>query len=252
MLKKIGFVITVFLFTFILYSCEEENDVKKEKNSDEQEIVDNNEDTQNKTEELPAVCIWNKLSVRETPQTKGKYKTAIYLGEKITYKGNTEIDSTSKKNIEFIQIELADGTLGWSDKRFIGIDATSYALIKDTKLYKRPDILTATTKTYNKLQFLIVFEEKNEWVKVKLKGSKENWFSEGWIKKDNLTDSEIDVSVAILASRAIAISNKDKKNEALNEIVNNPDLQSSIFISQLKDLIEENNMEDIELDTISD
>lgn len=241
MFKKMRFALILMAFSALIYSCGgESNDAKDENkgNKDTTENANKKDNTpEQKIEESPAVCVWNKLSVRETAGAKGKYKTTIYLGEKVTYKGITKKDTSQKKAVEYAKIELADGTIGWADMRFLAINANAFVFIQGSKLYKRPDILTATSKTFNKMQFVAVTETKDEWSKIKGIASKDKWFSEGWVKTTNLTDSEIDVSVAILASRALNNNDKEKKIKALNEIIDNKDLQSSIFIDNIKETI---------------
>lgn len=113
-----------------------------------------------------------------------------------------------------------------------------------SKIYERPDILSASKKDFDKMQFVVITEEKGEWKKVKGKRAKDTWFVEGWVKGNHLTDNSIDISVAILASRAMAIADKDKKIEALNAIIDNSDFSASIFIKDISsivfDLSEEN------------
>ena len=242
MLKKMKFALLLMAFSTIIYSCGgDENKDGKDDNTgkpDTTKVTENKDNTPEKTvEDVPAVCVWNKLSVRETPGAKGKYKTTIYLGEKVTYKGETVKDTSSKKGVEYLKIELADGTIGWADKRFLAVNSNSFVFVQGSKVYKRPDILTATSKKFDKMQFVAVTETKDEWSKIKGIAAGDKWFSEGWVKTDNLTDSEIDVSVAILAQRALQGSDKDKKIKALNEIVDNADLKASIFIDNIKETI---------------
>ena len=49
----------------------------------------------------------------------------------------------------------------------------------------------------------------------------------------------IDITVAILAQRAKAISDDTKRMDALNEIVGNADFSGSLFISLIQDEIDE-------------
>ena len=57
------------------------------------------------------------------------------------------------------------------------------------------------------------------------------------LKANHLTNSDIDISVAILASRAMAIADKEKKIEALNEIIDNSDFSGSSFIKDISSIV---------------
>ena len=251
--------ISVFLlaFTVFFYSCGDSDSEQAENTDDMEETGDSGEpEDYNKVSEAPIVCMWSKVSLKNAPTSKGKWLTTIYLGETATYTGITEKDTTVAKGKDYAKIELIDGTTGWVDIRFMAIDAAPYVVKGISKLYKRPDILTATKKEYDKMQFIVVLEEKGEWMKVKGKRGQDGWFSEGWMKSNHLTNSDIDISVAILASRALAITDKEKKIEALNEIIDNSDFSGSSFIkdissivfdlSEEEEIIEENALEEDE------
>src|SRR5688572_25248617 len=81
--------------------------------------------------ENAAACIWDNVAVRETPTDKGKYLTAISIGEIVTFL--EEKDSADK----FIKVRLNDGTEGWAKKDFVIPNATSYVFINDADVYSR-------------------------------------------------------------------------------------------------------------------
>jgi len=210
-------------------------------NSDAEEDTDTN--TENQTVEVekgaPIICMWSAVTIKETPSQKGKYITAIYLGEKAEYLGETVADSSNaKKPVEFVKVKLTDGTTGWVQANFMAIDAKPYAVKETTKLYKRPDILSAGKDEFEIMQFVVALEEQDDWVKIKGKKRTDGWFKEGWVKKDRLTDNEIDITVAILAERAMSKENDEKKLEALNDILENPDLSSSTFSGDVRALVD--------------
>jgi len=189
-----------------------------------------------------AICLWSSLILRESPDAKGKYKSTIYLGEKTIFLKETVIDSTDKKNKkEYIKIKLTDGSQGWVQSNFMAVGSKAYALKEKTKLYKRPDILSAGKDEFDRMQFVVAVEDQGDWIKVKGKKTTGKWFTEGWIKSDKLTAAETDVTVAILVERAKSKETKEKKLEALNEISSNSDLSSSVFIGDVQNMIQEIN-----------
>src|SRR5687767_4811978 len=60
-----------------------------------------------------AVCIWKEISIKESPEEKGKYKTTIYLGEKISFTGDTATDLSTEKKNKYVKVKLIDNTEGW-------------------------------------------------------------------------------------------------------------------------------------------
>ncbi len=228
----------LLLFVVFIFSCGNNSTDNNNDNG-----TSDNESTENTIKEEPvnAICVWNSLSLKKEPITKAKnnYITGISLGEVVTTKGETVTDSSTSKARDYLKVTLGDGTKGWVQKNLMAVDAKAYVVKTTTKLYKRPDILTATKKELDRLQFLVVLEEQGDWVKIKTKRRQDKWFSEGWVKSSNLIDGTTDVAVAVLAEKALAVSDKSKKIEALSEIVNNSDLLSSEFISDINDLISE-------------
>ncbi len=241
-LAKLLVVMGLIMF---VASCGDDTDDKKSKNdtpaTNEQEgvaAVDASKD-----EELPVVCLWSAVSVRKEPNAKGKYMTTLYLGEEATFLGEKqEDDSNPKKPVEYVKVRLADGKEGWMASRFVAINGVSHVLTGSSKLYKRPDILSAGKNEFDRLQYVVVLEEKDDWARVKGIDRASKWFRSGWVKKDKLTDNKIDITVAILFARALGKKNAEKKIEALQDIVDNSDLASSMFISNVKSKIESLNM----------
>ncbi|NJO92108.1 MAG: hypothetical protein HC831_26405, partial [Chloroflexia bacterium] len=229
----------LFVFALFIAACggetTNENETDSETDVDTEQEIDNAK----QSDEAPIICLWSAVSIRETPDAKGKWKTTIYMGEKGTYLGETVSDTVPKKPVEYVKIKLTDGTAGWVEKRFMAIDAEPYALKESSKLYGRPDILSAGKDEFGKMQYVVAIEEQDEWVKVKGVKKEIGWYKEGWVKKDHLTSDEIDVTVAVLAYRAMGKKEDKDKLEALNEILENTDLSSSQFFSDVRALVDE-------------
>ncbi len=215
-------------------------------NGTDNDATTNNDQEQvaaSKNEEAPVVCLWSAVSVRKEPNAKGKYVTTLYLGEEATFLGEkAEDNSNAKKSVEYLKVRLADGKEGWMASKFVAVNGVSHVFTATSKLYKRPDILSAGKDEFDRLQYVVVLEEKDDWARVKGVDKSVNWFRSGWVKKDKLTDDKIDVTVAILFARALGKKDTEKKVIALQEIVENSDLSSSMFISNVKSKIESLNM----------
>ncbi len=227
------------LFVFVV-SCGDDTNNKGTNN--ETKDSNDNEVAISTNEEAPAVCLWSAISVRKEPSAKGKYITTLYLGEEATYLGEKKADSSAKKPVEYIKVRLADGNTGWMAHRFVAVNGVSHAFTGTSKLYKRPDILSASKNEFDRLQYVVVVEEKDDWARVKGIDRASKWYKSGWVKKDKLTDNKVDVTVAILFARALGKKDTEKQVNALQEIVENSDLSSSVFISNVKSKIESLNM----------
>jgi SH3-like domain-containing protein len=239
-IKNLKFFLLLLLMPFFIFSCGDD-----EENGDEdvtyEDVIEEDgyteEDVAN--EEVNIICMWKAVSLREEPSSKGKYVTTMYLGESGTTYGETVTDSSSSKVREYVKITLGDGTEGWIQKNLTEIDVIPYAVKSTTKLYQRPDILASSKKEFETMQFVVVTETQDDWMKIKGKKPSDGWFSEGWVKSTHLSSSDIDITVAILAERALAKDGKEKKMEALQEILDNPDLSGSVFIPSLRDIVDE-------------
>lgn len=241
------------LIAVFLFSCGEDEAENDAQYDSTKVVVDENNIEDVEKKEVSIVCMWGAVSLKETPTTKGKYITTIYLGEVASTFGEIVTDSSTSKVRDFVKIKLGDGTEGWIQENLMAIDATSHVIKSNTKLYKRPDILTAGTKEFDRMQFVAVTEMQEGWMKVKGKKQGAGWFSEGWVKSSNLTSLDLDVAVAVLANRAMGIGDKDKKIDALKEIVENSDFASSQFIIDVEEMIENLSIEEAESDSgISD
>lgn len=183
-----------------------------------------------------AVVLWPALVIRETPADKGKYVTSVYQGESLMRYGEIVEDTTNNKNNEYVKVELSDGTEGWVLNRFIAEDGRPAVISTITPLYKRPDLLTKSDKEFKRMDFVAILESSDDWIKIKGVPSGSTWFAEGWIKNDKVTTTEVDVSFAVLANRAMSIENEEEKKAEMKDLLNNADFNSSIFYNDLAEM----------------
>lgn len=184
-----------------------------------------------------AVCIWDKVSLKESPGADGKWLASISLGEKCNYLDDEKEVANGAKKTKFVKVELQDGKQGWVQADFIVIDGKPGAVIQNAEIYSRPDLLTKTGKSFSKMDIVGVKSEQNNFVEVVGKRKDGKWIESGWIKPSNVSQSDIDVAVAKYAAKAIAIEDKAKRQEAINEILTNSDLSGSVFMEDLRALI---------------
>ncbi len=185
-----------------------------------------------------AVCIWNNTPLRKEPKRKGKWISGINLGEKVTYLGESSIDS-NYKNREYYKVELSDETRGWAGSFGIVIDASTAAIKNETLLYKRPDMLTASDKTLEPVEFIAITEEKDGWIEVV--GSRKRF--KGWIKNENITKNNEDVAISVLAAKEFHKGIKNASIEELETFLEEIPYKNSGFLKILKNNLSEKKAE---------
>lgn len=211
---------------------------KAEQKNESTAVVNNQEDiaasaenTASKVSKVEAVCIWDNVSLRETPDPKGKYITAVNLGEKVTFLGETATDAKEK---EYAKIMLADGKEGWSRKDFIIPEAETGAFLDDTDIYGRPDLLTKTKNKYSAMDIVAIVSTKESWVEVTGKRKEGKWIDKGWVKDNTLTKNPVDIAAAKFGAQAMAKEDIDERFEALKQLSENSDLASSVFMEKIQ------------------
>ncbi|PIB34021.1 hypothetical protein BFP72_00540 [Reichenbachiella sp. 5M10] len=209
----------------LLYSC-----TPKETQSTEtpEEVA---ESIAEATEEVTtgAVCVWDQVSVRQNPGPKEKYLTALSVGESLMYLG---VDSLSGKRT-YAKVQLNDETVGWTLKDFLVMEAKPAVVVRDASIYSRPDLLTKKDLSFAAMDIVASIETEGDWMQVRGKRSDGKWMDEGWIKADNISFNDIDIATAKFAKGALSLEGKEEKMAALQEIIENTDLESSSFMSSL-------------------
>lgn len=200
-----------------------------------------NEDSIAKVEEIKnvtyAVCVFDRASLKESPEEKGKWLEAISLGEKCEYLDDAKEDNSGAKPVKYYKIRLQGGKEGWVQANLITLNSKPAALNQDADVYSRPDLLTKTQKKFSKMDIVAVTSTQGDFVEVTGKRRDGKWIETGWIKSTNVTYADVDIAVAKYGSKAIAITDETKQIEAIQEIVNNTDFSNSIFIAELNNII---------------
>ncbi len=236
-------LVAIALLVFAASCGDDKSGKSSDKSSNDTSSNGSSESIDDTGAEAPLICLWKALSVRETPDPKGKYVTSIYMGEEAVYLGEKQTDDPDKKKpTEYLKVRLIDGKEGWVNSKFVVVNGTSYAFLENSKLYKRPDMLAAGKDDFDRLQYVVVMEEKDDWVRVKGYDRRSKWYRTGWVKKDKLTDNKIDVTVAVLFARALNKKTEVKQIEALQDILDNADFSESVFKDNIKSKIESLNM----------
>ncbi|MBL6445276.1 SH3 domain-containing protein [Fulvivirga sp. 29W222] len=212
------------------------------KNSEQETTPDNVEADSSAVEATPvsneveAVSVWDKVSVRATPSDDGKWLTSVSLGESLIYLGEEAKDSNDKI---YYKIRLNDGKEGWVRHEFVIPEAKPAVFINESDLYKRPDLLTKSDKKFSKMDIIAVKQTQDDWVEVTGKRTEGKWIESGWIRKSNLSYESVDIAMAKFAKPAMEVEDSKSRAEKLEEILNNVDLSSSAFVVDVKQALDE-------------
>jgi hypothetical protein len=185
-----------------------------------------------------AVCVWDNVSLKETPAESGKWLASLSLGEKCYYLDDKKEDNTGKKPVTYFKVQLMDKKEGWVRSEFIVLNSRPATLVRDAEIYSRPDLLTKTSKVFGTMDIVAIKSVQNDFIEVVGKRKEGKWIESGWIKSSNVTENDIDIAVAKFGSKALAITNLELRNKAINEIVNNSDFKNSVFIDYLSSTAE--------------
>ncbi len=151
---------------------------------------------ENAEQRIKAVCISTGTPLKEEPKKEGKWISSMVLGETLTYLNESAIDSANPQH-EYYHVELSDGKIAWARSYGIALNAYPAAIINQTPIYKRPDLVTKTDKSFNIAEFVAVVNEKEQWVEVI--GAEKR--KSGWIKNESISTDNEDIAVATLAQK---------------------------------------------------
>jgi len=227
--------LTYLFVAIISVACSNQN---KTGDTQEEATEAQSEEPQEMKEEVPAVCVWDNISVRETASSKSKWLTSISLGERIVFMGDEALDSTDNDRL-YYKIRLADDTEGWAIADFIIPESSAGAFIVDADVYKRPDLLTKDDKSFSQMDIVAVKSTQDDWLEVVGRRSGSKWIENGWVKNNTLSQKDVDIAVAKFAAKALNVEDVEEKAEAIQEILDNSDLSGSSFHDLLKAELEQ-------------
>ena len=229
--KQKSVIRTVAIFMIlILVSCTS----SKNKEVDEEEIAP----------DIPSVCIWDRISVRQEPFRKSAVVSNLNLGESVTYLGISALDSTYKNQV-YYHVRLSDESTAWVPAFSLVTDASPAVVIKEVPVYLRPDLLTITDRTLEAMEIIAVVKESDDWI---------NFYSEkkitnGWIKSEALSDNIEDIAFALYARRILNENTNKTISDKIDSILKYNLYPNAVFVSLLEE-IEEKEKERIQIEEI--
>ncbi|MDH5804380.1 MAG: SH3 domain-containing protein [Gemmatimonadota bacterium] len=180
----------------------------------------------------PAVNIWEGAGFREEPKSDGRWLSSLALGERVTFLGETATDSADDDR-EFYRLRLSDGREGWTVAYVVVLEAEPAAISEATSIYRRPDLLTVTENQFEPLDVIAVTGREGDWLEVV--GNRRQ--KSGWIKSSSVSDDQVDIAVATLATNAFAEDDMADRQTKLEAILENSAFSTSLFIANVRDAI---------------
>jgi hypothetical protein len=200
------------------------------------------ETTENETELKSAVCIYDGVPVRAEPGKDGKWLTSLNLGESLIYL-DKEYKDTEGKGQDFYKVELSDGSQVWARSYGIALNAKAGAILNETPIYKRPDLVNKTDKVFNPLEFVAVVGQKDDWW-IEVIGA--NKKKSGWIKIQFVSSDPEDVAVATLAHKSLLDKEGKIITENLQSFIDGLPYQNTHFNGYLNSLLDKKVSEEVE------
>lgn len=183
--------------------------------------------------EIIGVSVWDRISARSQAQKSSPRTTLLSLGECFVYLDTFAIDS-SENNTKFLRARLSDSTVVWVYDFACVLNANPAVIIDDIPLYMRPDLLTITAERMSAMEIIAVVEEWDDWIKV-VSEKKEKI---GWIKKESVSYTNIDLAFALLFKRTLEEKNPEEKVGMLEDLLVNNPYPNTIFREVLKDKVD--------------
>jgi hypothetical protein len=232
MKKLISFALVLALMTFIACNSKP-GDKKGSKDS-----TSTSKETENKEDQTYGICIWDNVSLKDSPNSKGKWLASISLGEKCVYMNETEKEEVNKRTIEYFKIKLLDGKEGWVQGDFVVLNSKPGTFVRDSKIYSRPDLVTGTDRVFSRMDIVAIKGAQGDFLEITGKRKAGQWIETGWVRPADVSQSAIDVAVASIATKALTNTDEQKRKQAIKEIINNAEFSTSQFIGILTEMVD--------------
>ena len=173
-----------------------------------------------------AICLWNKVGLRDAPGRNAKYLETIQYGEQVELLGESQELSEEKRT--YIKVRLSDDQEGWVNEYLFAINGVIGVANQLIEIYKRPDIMASSGKEFDRGEIAVITRsDKEGWMEILGKEKKKaGWIQEG----DNLSTEEIDVETVVRYQLAMAEASSEEKLKALEAISTTDKYGGSVFL----------------------
>lgn len=180
--------------------------------------------------EIPSVCIWDKISVRELPEKNSKSVATLDLGEAIVFTGKKVIDTTFHNQV-YLQLLFQDKRM-WVPQMAVEINAMPGVIKEASIVYQRPDLLTVSDKKIHLMEIVAINSVQDEWCQF----VNEKRQVSGWVKSSHVSYNKDDISFALFAARKLNEINEEPLLARINFILKNNPYPGSSFVEVMKEI----------------
>jgi len=129
----------------------------------------------------------------------------------------------------YYHIVLDDGTNCFVKPSSVVPGGQLAAVTDSLKIYLRGDSTAATRASFAPMEIVIAAPEGTTWTEIRASKSGKN----GWIQSGHLAYHQTDIQVANAIATALAEPDTQKRANSLQEIINNPEYDKSIFLAKI-------------------
>lgn len=160
------------------------------------------------------ICVVADASIRAEAGKNGKWLSSLAMGETVILQGNPVKDPKDPNN-QYIKVKLSDGTQGFISTWCLVQGAFVAVIQKQTKIYKRPDLLADANTNFEMMNIVAVDSEKGDWIRA----TGENKAKSGWIDKNAIRKAKEDIITAVMIRKAIKGKENTMTREEMEKIV---------------------------------
>lgn len=175
-----------------------------------------------------AYCLWDNIAVRATPTEDGKYLTSLAIGERVEFLDSTVTDESSAKKYEYTLVRLSDQKEGWARADFIFNNVRLAAVKEESRIYSRPDLLTASKNNFHAMDLVAIREAQDGWREVIGVPRGEGWYRNGWLPADKLLEGNVAARSAALLAKAMKQDSKVKA-EMIQNLLQDQELTDAVY-----------------------
>lgn len=175
----------------------------------------------------------------EIKDGKAKWKASLTVGEVVSLMGSSEkaVQGNDGEK-EYVSISRSDRSEGWIRPIYLAKDAIAGVVIGDKSvIYSQPKNTNATARVIGTKQIIAVYkaDATDAFLKIATYDPiKQDFVSDVFIRKDEVSTLEADAQTAIILQVAAASKNADQRNALLSSALK--DYPNSRFAEEIRTL----------------
>ncbi|WNJ16333.1 hypothetical protein [Pontibacter sp. G13] len=177
-----------------------------------------------------SVCAFSSVKLYNQPNEGGQVIEEIRFMQLLKNYGDYAYNRSERR--EYLHVLTSQGNEGWINERFVVVRGAPVVLLKESRIFEKPNAPSSGTGTSFYAGTMLILSDFNErWVKLTSKGKERV----GWVEAfDDIAVEPLDIEVAGLYEKAMALTDRYDRKRSLNEIKK----QREYRISPVYDLVE--------------